>query len=116
MDERGPPLLYQQPYGAFQRAEQVKYVNGPESARAYAMSPCSSAVLMDSAMDRFYFKETDAAGMATVRAFDFTEVREEREAFVTRDEMEAYVRELVDKAQPPAKPARGGGRGKEASG
>ena len=112
-------MLYPQPYGAFGRTEQVKYANGPESARAYAMPPCSSAVLMDSAMDRFYFKETDAAGMATVRAFDFTEAAPEQEAFVTRDEMEAYVRELVEKAaggETPAKPARGGGRGKAAAG
>lgn len=107
-------MLYQPNQFAFQRAEQVKYVNGPESARAYQMPPCSSAVLMDSGRDRFYFKETDAAGIATVRTYDFAEAKPEEKPYVTKEELEVYVDELVEKAVARAaseKPVGGGKRG-----
>lgn len=56
--------------------DDIKTVNGKQSAEQYAMYPNSRVLLLDSTMDRFYLKETDAAGVAKIRTFDFTEVIE----------------------------------------
>ena len=46
---------------------------------------------MDSTMPRFYIKQTDASGMATVTAYDFTAASEKpADEYVTRAEFEEW--------------------------
>lgn len=66
---------YMTPYRP-QYNDELKMVNGMQSAELYNMMPNSRVLLMDSNMDRFYIKETDASGMASIRVYDFKEVKE----------------------------------------
>lgn len=74
-----------------QQQNGLQFVNGRESVDAYLMGPNEKAILMDSNRPRFYLKETDAAGMAKVTAYDFKAASDAPEAsqdFVTRKEFE----------------------------
>lgn len=44
----------------------ITFVNGIEGAKAYQMSPNSSALLMDSDNSKFYVKTTDSLGVAKI--------------------------------------------------
>ena len=76
--------LRQQPQG-------IQYVNNRQSAEAYQLPPNSSVILMDSNQARFYMKQTDASGLATIKAYDFKEAKEEKpEEYVTKAEFEKF--------------------------
>ena len=51
----------------------ITFVNGIEGAKAYQMSPNSSALLMDSDNSKFYVKTTDSLGVAKISSYSFTE-------------------------------------------
>ena len=51
----------------------ITFVNGIEGAKAYQMSPNSSALLMDSDNSKFYVKSTDSLGVAKISSYSFTE-------------------------------------------
>lgn len=73
------------------QTQNIQYVNGRQSAESYQMAANSSVILMDTNKARFYMKQTDASGMATVKAYDFTEAEEDKPAeYVTKKEFEAY--------------------------
>ena len=75
--------------------QNIQYVNGRQSAESYQMTPNSSVILMDSNCARFYMKKTDASGMATVRAYDFKEVEENKPLeYVTKSEFETFKAEM----------------------
>lgn len=83
-------LMQMQPPVQTQQSD-LQFVNGRESADMYVMPPNSKTILMDSNRARFYLKETDAAGMAKVTAYDFqaaSDAPEESQDFVTRKEFE----------------------------
>lgn len=83
-------LMQMQP-PVHQQQSDLQFVNGRESADMYVMPPNSKTILMDSNRARFYLKETDAAGMAKVTAYDFqaaTDAPEASKDFVTRTEFE----------------------------
>lgn len=93
------PNPYQMQMQQMQQQQQpqqgLQFVNGPESAAAYAMPPNSKAILMDSGMPRFYLKETDAAGASKVTAYDFSEAKAApQNDYVTRQEFEA-LKEMI---------------------
>lgn len=73
-----------------QQQNGLQFVNGRESVDAYMMGPNEKVILMDSNRPRFYLKETDAAGVAKVTAYDFTAVNDapETSQYVTRNEFE----------------------------
>lgn len=78
-----------------QQTQNIQYVNGKQSAESYQMLPNSSVILMDSNKARFYMKQTDASGMATVRAYDFKEAEDDKPAeYVTKKEFEAYKAQM----------------------
>lgn len=87
-------------------ASDLQFVNGIESAQMYAMPPNSKAILMDANRARFYLKETDAAGMAKVTAYDFTEAADDSKPqadFVTRaefDELRSKYESLIEQIIP----------------
>ena len=65
---------FQQP----QSINQVQYVNGMESAKAYSLRPNESAILMDSNNPIFYHVQADASGYRTIKAYQFEEEHEDR--------------------------------------
>ena len=73
----------------------IQYVNGKQSAESYQMPANSSVILMDSNCARFYMKQTDASGMATIKSFDFKETEEEKPTeYVTKQEFEKFKANL----------------------
>jgi hypothetical protein len=85
---------FQSPYLS-QPTQNIQYVNGRQSAESYQMPANSSVILMDSGKARFYMKQTDASGMATVRAYDFKEAVEEKPTeYVTKSEFESFKAEV----------------------
>ena len=74
-----------------QQAQSIQYVNGRQSAESYQMPANSSVILMDSNMARFYMKQTDASGIATLKTYDFHEAEEEKpKEYVTKAEFEKF--------------------------
>ena len=87
--------IYQYQSFLSQPTQSIQYVNGRQSADSYPMSPNSSVILMDSTTNRFYLKQTDASGMATVKAYDFTEVEMDKPAeYVTKSEFESFKAQM----------------------
>ena len=83
------------PFQALPQTQNIQYVNGRQSADSFQMLPNSSVILMDSNKARFYMKQTDASGMATVRAYDFKEAEDDKPAeYVTKKEFEAYKAQM----------------------
>lgn len=75
--------------------DDIKIVNGRQSAEQYSMYPNSRVLLLDSNTDRFYLKETDAAGMSRIRTFDFKEVIEkplEEKNYITMEQLEEVLK------------------------
>ncbi len=100
---QGQQFSYQQP------RDELKFVNGIESAMAYQMPPNSKVLLMDQNIARFYLKQTDASGMASVKAYDFVEAAESKQEFLTREEFEermSYYESLIPKQSSKAKSSR----------
>lgn len=71
--------------------QNIQYVNDRQSVDAFQMAPSSSAILMDANQARFYIKQTDASGAATIKEYDFKEAEKEKPIeYVTKEEFEAY--------------------------
>lgn len=69
----------------------VQYVNDRASVDSYQLPANSSVILMDSNLPRFYLKQTDASGMATVKSYDFKETEKEKpKEYVTKEEFESF--------------------------
>lgn len=89
-----PPLQspFQQPMMPVQQeTEDIKYVNGKQGAEAFQMLPNKKALLMDANNAKFYIKQTDANGQATIKSYDFKETEDEKPIeYVTKAEFEAY--------------------------
>lgn len=84
------PQYYNRPgYG-----DEIKVVNGRQSAEQYSMYPNSRVLLLDSGLDRFYLKETDASGIAKIRTFDFKEVIESpaNNNYITMEQLEEVLK------------------------
>lgn len=77
-----------QQYPFQQPREDLKFVNGIDSAMAYPMPPNSKVLLMDQNISRFYIKQTDASGMPSIKAYDFVEAAEKQTEYLTREEFE----------------------------
>ena len=58
---------------AISQGYQIQTVKGIAGARAFVIPPSSSVVLMDTDSSVFYLKTTDANGLETVKAYEFTE-------------------------------------------
>ena len=57
----------------FSQQTNITFVNGIEGAKAFQMSPNSSALLMDSDNSKFYVKSTDNLGVAKISSYTFVE-------------------------------------------
>lgn len=79
------------PYPPQQRTELIR-VNGMDGARAYQMPPNSTAALFDSCNDILYIKQTDGAGFASIRIFEFTEQAPQPQPKATPFQPDDYVK------------------------
>ena len=84
--------MYPYPFQAAQympqlpQTQNIQYVNDKKSAETYQMG---------ANLPRFYMKQTDAAGVATIRAYDFKEAEQEKPVeYVTRSEFEKFKSNL----------------------
>ena len=64
---------FQQQSQNFSQQTNITFVNGIEGAKAFQMSPNSSALLMDSDNSKFYVKSTDNLGVAKICSYTFIE-------------------------------------------
>lgn len=85
-----PYPQYNFPTNSTTNNSSIQYVNGLDSAKAYQIAPNSSVLLMDSTMDRFYVKKSDASGFSTVDMYDFHKAEDKTTVaeFVSRQEFE----------------------------
>lgn len=111
---------YQVGYQQVQNAQQVQtgglqWVQGEAGAKAFPVSAGQSVLLMDSENDVFYIKSTDNSGMPLpLRTFDYKERTAQSTSktaqnapqavidtslFVTRNELEERLTELVAKSR-----------------
>ena len=111
---------YQVGYQQVQNAQQVQtgglqWVQGEAGAKAYPVNAGQSALLMDSENNVFYIKSTDNSGMPLpLRTFDYKERTAQSTSkmdqnapqaaidtslFVTRNELEERLAELVAKSR-----------------
>ena len=82
------PIMPQVPA---QQDQDIQYVNGKSGAEEYQMFPNKKAILMDANEARFYIKQTDANGQATIKSFDFKESETEKpKEYVTKQEFESF--------------------------
>lgn len=89
------PNVYPQLNIGATQPTQIQYVNNKQSAETYQMQPNSSVILMDSNLPRFYMKQTDASGVATIKSYDFKETEEEKPTeYVTKQEFEKFKQSM----------------------
>lgn len=89
------------------QTQNIQYVNGRQSAESYQMPSNSSVILMDSNQARFYLKQTDASGLATVKSYDFKETEIEKpKEYVTKEEFEAFKAKMKGGRNEPVNDAR----------
>lgn len=96
-------------YNYMTNSNSINWVQGIEGAKGYRLPENSNAILLDSENERFYIKSTDNIGMATLRIFDYVEVTNnanttpaqqvDMSQYVTRDELEALLKEVKANAK-----------------
>lgn len=82
----------------------IQWVQGETGAKSYMVAPNNSVLLMDSENSKFYIKSADAAGMPSLRIFEYKETPAKAEItpvsvdinnYCTRAELEA-LREQIE--------------------
>lgn len=88
---------FQQP----QTINQVQYVNGMESAKAYNLRPNESAILMDNNNPIFYHVQADASGYRTIKAYQFQAVHEDKpeDIYLTKKEFRDWISQIQNRKQ-----------------
>ena len=77
------------------QAQSIQYVKDRQSVDAFQMAANSSVILMDQNLPRFYIKQTDASGVATVKSYDFKETEAEKPVeYVTKSEFEKFKQSM----------------------
>lgn len=120
------PQMYQNQYmPQTQQNSGLIWVQGIEAAKSYPVSAGQSILLMDSESNAFFIKTADASGMPLpLRVFDYTEratnnapktAQETRtepsidlSAYVTRDELESRINEIMTIRRNPDNQQKGG--------
>lgn len=95
------PMMQQQ---AQPSSNGLIWVQGEAGAKSYLVANGSSVLLMDSEKQTFYIKSADAAGMPSMRTFDYTERNasvkqpsssaQDAPEYVTRDELNTLTKRL----------------------
>lgn len=107
MGQNQPVQMQQQ--GQQQNGGGLVWVQGEAGAKSYMVANGSSVLLMDSERQCFYLKSCDAAGMPSMRVFDYQErkaapIPEEAAAeYVTRKDFEALQSRVDELTKRPAR-------------
>lgn len=120
------PQMYQNQYmPQTQQNSGLIWVQGIEAAKSYPVSAGQSVLLMDSESNAFFIKTADASGMPLpLRVFDYSErtannvPKSSQEAhaepsidlsaYVTRDELESRIKEIMAVRRNPDNQQKGG--------
>ena len=74
----------------------IRFVDGLEDAQRCVTPFGSRVLLMDKNSDKFYIKETDTSGVATVSEYEFRKVTKDSHTdYVTKEELEARISQLL---------------------
>ena len=107
MGQNQPMQMQQQ--GQQQNGGGLVWVQGEAGAKSYMVANGSSVLLMDSERQCFYLKSCDAAGMPSMRVFDYqvrkaAPIPEEAAAeYVTRKDFEALQSRVDELTKRPAR-------------
>lgn len=84
-----------------QQMNQIQFVNGIESAKAFTLGPNQSVILMDSNKPVFYQKQADASGFCTIKAYSFQEVKEDQpeDKYLTKAEFKEWLSKVEQNAR-----------------
>lgn len=81
----------------------IVWVQGEAGAKSYLMAPGNTALLMDSEASKMYIKTTDAAGMPSMRIFEYKEIQtvpqsvpQNATEFATKAEFEDLRQKIED--------------------
>ena len=81
----------------------IEYVNGIEGAKALALPPNHTRLLIDSDSQSFFIKSTDNEGKPTIRVFSYTENNGDKPKekvemnFVTIEQFEDFKKEIFER-------------------
>ena len=78
-------------------ATNIQYVQGETGAKGYPVTNGYTMMLMDSEQPRFYIKAVDAAGLPTMKTYQFEEVVEpapEKIEYITKKDFEEFKQEI----------------------
>lgn len=109
MGQNQPMQMQQQPQGQQQSGGGLVWVQGEAGAKSYMVANGSSVLLMDSERQCFYLKSCDAAGMPSMRVFDYQERKaapipdEAAAEYVTRKDFEALQSRVDELTKRPAR-------------
>lgn len=90
-----------QPQAAPQPQSGIIWVQGVEGAKAHPVPAGGSVLLMDSEESYMYIKTADAAGMPTLRVFQYEEITQgnkqgvDMSGYVTKEEFEKRLAEIT---------------------
>ena len=74
-----------------QQQKTINYVNGKAGVESSILSANSSDVYIDTGAKKFYTKQVDASGVATIKEHNYTEVEEAKPIeYVTKAEFELF--------------------------
>lgn len=84
------------PMQSAQQLQNVRFVKGLEGAKSCATPIGARILLMDEDNDRFYIRETDTSGVATIAEYEFRKVEPapQRE-YVTKQDLEQFASGLL---------------------
>lgn len=101
---------FQQQLAPAQQTQQINqginWVQGEAGAKAWLIAPNTTVMLMDSDSQRFYLKTADAAGIPSLRIFEYSEVGPDaptgptvtaesmREEFCTKGEYQTLMKKI----------------------
>lgn len=80
------------------QAHTIQCVNDRSSVESFFLPPNSGEIFHDAEHRKFYIKQTDANGAATIKAFDYTEEKAPKPIeYVTKAEFEKFKANLNGK-------------------
>ncbi len=103
----------------FSPATNIQYVQGEAGAKGYPLANGYTMLLMDSEAQKFYIKQTDAAGIPTMKKYKFEEIVDpepEKVEYVTKADFEDFENRIISLLQPPKESKTTKAKGGEADG
>lgn len=70
--------------------QNIQFVNGTDFIDQYHVYPNNKVLFMDKNKSVFYMKEADHNGICTLRTFEFHEVAENKNEYITKQEFDEW--------------------------